>query len=132
MELIWMGWCIFGLIMGFVCCHLAYKGTEDEGMDQRQLHDADNRDILPAGDPDMDHSDVGDLHGQEHSRCDMGQGCYKRGCITSGAATDALRSIRREMFLNLSNMEKDAIDYGIECIEVRAELMRIIEEGRNS
>lgn len=30
MELIWVAWFFGGLIMGIVCCHLAYKGTENE------------------------------------------------------------------------------------------------------
>ena len=35
MELIEVFWCIFGIIMGFICCHFAYKGTEDVGDNQR-------------------------------------------------------------------------------------------------
>ena len=55
MELIWVGWCMFGLIMGFTCCHLAYKGTEEEENagsirrpDQRELErDTDMRIYVP-------------------------------------------------------------------------------------
>lgn len=35
MELIEVFWCMFGLIIGFICCHFAYKGTEDVGDNQR-------------------------------------------------------------------------------------------------
>ena len=34
MESIEVFWCIFGLIIGFVCCHFAYKETEYDGNDQ--------------------------------------------------------------------------------------------------
>lgn len=55
MELIEVFWCIFGLIMGLVCCHLAYKGTEEEENvgsvcrpDQRELgRDTDMRIYIP-------------------------------------------------------------------------------------
>lgn len=36
MELIWAGWAIFGLIMGFVCRHFAYKDTEDEEREEKK------------------------------------------------------------------------------------------------
>ena len=53
MELIEVFWCMFGLIMGFVCCHLAYKGTEDDGDNQRHSEgeldrDNDARIYLPV------------------------------------------------------------------------------------
>ena len=44
MELIEVFWCMFGLIMGFVCCHLAYKGTEDDGDNQRHSEGELDRD----------------------------------------------------------------------------------------
>ena len=52
MELIGVFWCIFGLIIGFICCHFAYKGTEDVGDNQgdseRELdRDSDVRIYVP-------------------------------------------------------------------------------------
>ena len=52
MELIEVFWFMFGLIIGFVCCHLAYKGTEDDGDNQRHSEreldrDTDMRIYLP-------------------------------------------------------------------------------------
>ena len=44
MELIEVFWCMFGLIMGFVCCHMAYKGTEDDGDNQRHSEGELDRD----------------------------------------------------------------------------------------
>lgn len=44
MELIEAFWCMFGLIMGFVCCHMAYKGTEDDGDNQRHSEGELDRD----------------------------------------------------------------------------------------
>ena len=35
MEIIWTFWFFSGLIMGLACCHLAFKGTEDDGNNQR-------------------------------------------------------------------------------------------------
>ena len=52
MELIEVFWCMFGLIIGFICCHFAYKGTEDVGDNQgdseRELdRDSDVRIYVP-------------------------------------------------------------------------------------
>ena len=44
MELIEVFWCMFGLVMGFVCCHMAYKGTEDDGDNQRHSEGELDRD----------------------------------------------------------------------------------------
>ncbi len=44
MELIEVFWCMFGLIMGFICCHMAYKGTEDDGDNQRHSEGELDRD----------------------------------------------------------------------------------------
>lgn len=53
MELIGVFWCMFGLIIGMICTHLAYKGTEDDGIDcgdsERELdRDNDMRIYLPS------------------------------------------------------------------------------------
>lgn len=75
MELIEIFWCMFGLIMGFVCCHLAYKGTEEENNvgnirrpDQRELErDTDMRIYVPERDRprSIDHGRVKQLGAEE-------------------------------------------------------------------
>ena len=75
MELIEVFWCMFGLIMGFVCCHLAYKGTEEEENagsirrpDQRELErDTDMRIYVPERDRprSIDHGHVKQLGAEE-------------------------------------------------------------------
>lgn len=52
MEIIWTFWFFSGLIMGLACCHLAFKGTEDDGNNQRDSEreldrDTDMRIYIP-------------------------------------------------------------------------------------
>lgn len=64
MEIIFVAWFFGGLIMGIVCCHFAYKGTEDDCNNKRQSDiDNDMRIYVPSrgrgrrGDNGLDTSD---------------------------------------------------------------------------
>ena len=118
-----------------VACALIMIGVviaDVKAIYQRKLHDDHSDSILPDRDTDLDNNAMGNNHKEEHNRCDMGQGCYLAGKITAPNAINALETIRREAKNGLTQTEKDAIDYGIECIDVRYRLQKHINDVRNS
>ena len=78
----------------------------------------------------MLNSTLGDDLRKESGGRDMG--LYYQGRIQADGAITILENVKREMSKMLSGSEIDAIDYAIECTRVRAELLEMIEEVRNS
>lgn len=110
MELMEVFWCMFGLIIGFVCCHLAHKGTEDDGDNQRDSEgeldrDSDIRIYLPK---------------RIRMRCGN-YGYYKR--LEAEEKGIVFRVILHDYDRTLSPKEKETLQKIIEECDEECELM---------
>lgn len=117
-----------GVIIGKVHSYYHQKPHKD---DAEHVRDRNNHSDVHSGGTDNVHDSLlGDDNREEHHRCDVG--LYFRGRIQADGAITILENVKREMKNMLSGSEIDAIDYAIECTRVRAELLEMIEEVRNS
>lgn len=117
-----------GVIIGKVHSYYHQKPHKDN---TEHVRDRNNHsDVHSGGTDNMRDSDLADDIREESGR--RGLGLYYQGRIQADGAITILENVKREMSKMLSGSEKDAIDYAIECTRVRAELLEMIEEVRNS
>lgn len=117
-----------GVIIGKVHSYYHQKPHKNDVEPVREgHHDSDIRD---SGADNVLNSTLGDDLRKESGGRDMG--LYYQGRIQADGAITILENVKREMSKMLSGSEIDAIDYAIECTRVRAELLEMIEEVRNS
>lgn len=117
-----------GVIIGKVHSYYHQKPHKDNA---EHVRDRNNHsDVHSGGTDNMRDSDLADDIREESGR--RGLGLYYQGRIQADGAITILENVKREMSKMLSGSEKDAIDYAIECTRVRAELLEMIEEVRNS
>ena len=117
-----------GVIIGKVHSYYHQKPHKDNAEPVREgHHDSDIRD---GGADNVLNSTLGDDIREESGG--RGLGLYYQGRIQADGAITILENVKREMSKMLSGSEIDAIDYAIECTRVRAELLEMIEEVRNS
>lgn len=117
-----------GVIIGKVHSYYHQKPHKDNTEHVRTEHnDSDIRDGRADNMRDSDLAD--DIREESGGR---GLGLYYQGRIQADGAITILENVKREMSKMLSGSEIDAINYAIECTRVRAELLEMIEEVRNS
>ena len=117
-----------GVIIGKVHSYYHQKPHKDNAEPVREGHTDSN--IRDGGADNVLNSTLGDDIREESGR--RGLGLYYQGRIQADGAITILENVKREMSKMLSGSEIDAIDYAIECTRVRAELLEMIEEVRNS
>ena len=114
-----------GVIIGKVHSYYHQKPHKNDVEPVREgHHDSD------SGADNVRDSSLGDDLREESGGRDLG--LYYQGRIQADGAITILENVKREMSKMLSGSEIDAIDYAIECTRVRAELLEMIEEVRNS
>ena len=117
-----------GVIIGKVHSYYHQKPHKDNA---EHVRDRNNHNDVHSGRADnMRDSDLADDIREESGG--RGLGLYYQGRIQADGAITILENVKREMSKMLSGSEIDAIDYAIECTRVRAELLEMIEEVRNS
>lgn len=117
-----------GVIIGKVHSYYHQKPHKDNA---EHVRDRNNHNDVHSGRADnMRDSDLADDIREESGG--RGLGLYYQGRIQADGAITILENVKREMSKMLSGSEIDAIDYAIECTSVRAELLEMIEEVRNS
>ncbi len=117
-----------GVIIGKVHSYYHQKPHKDNA---EHVRDRNNHNDVHSGRADnMRDSDLADDIREESGG--RGLGLYYQGRIQADGAITILENVKREMSKMLSGSEIDAIDYAIECTRVRAELLEMIEEARNS
>lgn len=117
-----------GVIIGKVHSYYHQKPHKDNTEHVRTEHN--DSDIRDGRADNMRDSDLADDIREESDR--RGLGLYYQGRIQADGAITILENVKREMSKMLSGSEIDAIDYALECTRVRAELLEMIEEARNS
>ena len=116
------------VIIGKVHSYYHQKPHKDNA---EHVRDRNNHNDVHSGRADnMRDSDLADDIREESGG--RGLGLYYQGRIQADGAITILENVKREMSKMLSGSEIDAIDYAIECTRVRAELLEMIEEVRNS
>ena len=117
-----------GVIIGKVHSYYHQKPHKDNA---EHVRDRNNHNDVHSGRAyNMRDSDLADDIREESGG--RGLGLYYQGRIQADGAITILENVKREMSKMLSGSEIDAIDYAIECTRVRAELLEMIEEVRNS
>ena len=117
-----------GVIIGKVHSYYHQKPHKDNAEHVRDRHN--HSDFHSGGTDNMRDSDLADDIREESGG--RGLGLYYQGRIQADGAITILENVKREMSKMLSGSEIDAIDYALECTRVRAELLEMIEEVRNS
>ena len=117
---------LIGIVIGKA--HSAYNQESHKNVPGDVLQgDSDIR-IYHRGDYHKFDCFVGNVHGEKSRGCNSGSSCYRDGssCYRDGKITDectvnALRQIRRDMRMMLSQTEKDALENSADTIEMMLE-----------